>query len=64
MDPASGSPDPNGERTVLKRRTRGHIESYGQGRTCLEPGCDTALSRYNKEALCWQHLDELQRAKR
>ena len=29
--------------------------SYGAGRTCEEPGCETKLSTYNAWSRCWQH---------
>jgi hypothetical protein len=39
-----------------KRRTgRGHIDSYGQDRICVAPGCTTILSRYNERPWCWRH---------
>lgn len=40
------------------RHTRGFVTSYGQGRTCAAPACETTLSRYNKAELCWKHLDQ------
>jgi hypothetical protein len=27
------------------------------GRVCAEPGCDTALSIYNRRSRCWQHTE-------
>ena len=42
---------------ALARRTRGHVTSYGQGRVCAAPGCDTKLSRYNTTSRCWTHDD-------
>ena len=39
------------------RRTRGHVTTYGVGRTCADPGCRTILSRYNDAQLCWYHVD-------
>ena len=42
----------------IPRRIRGYIQTYGQGRTCAAPGCDTTLSRYNKAALCWRHAKQ------
>lgn len=39
-----------------RRRTgHGHIDSYGEGRTCEAPDCTTALSRYNSSGACWLH---------
>jgi hypothetical protein len=29
--------------------------TYGNGRVCAEPGCETKLSVYNKWKYCWQH---------
>jgi hypothetical protein len=40
------------------RRGRGHIDSFGDGRTCLTPGCETTISRYNREPVCWRHIEE------
>ena len=40
----------------VKRRTgRGHVDSYGEERTCLTPGCTTTLSRYNSGMVCAVH---------
>ena len=30
-------------------------KSYGQGRVCADPVCETKLSVYNKWNYCWQH---------
>ena len=30
-------------------------KSYGGGRVCADPGCETKLSVYNKWSYCWQH---------
>ena len=27
------------------------------GRVCAEPGCETALSIYNRSPHCWRHTD-------
>jgi hypothetical protein len=35
----------------IPRRNR----TYGSGRTCDEPGCETRLSMYNRSTFCWQH---------
>jgi hypothetical protein len=35
----------------VPRRNR----TYGEGRTCAEPGCATRLSIYNRSPNCWQH---------
>lgn len=34
---------------------RAKPRTFDSGRTCVEEGCDTRLSRYNPRALCWQH---------
>ena len=39
------------------RRPRGHLMTYGVGRTCAHQGCRTTLSRYNDGELCWSHAD-------
>ena len=43
---------------LAKRRTRGHITSWPTGRTCADAECETSLSRYNKDALCWKHAEQ------
>jgi hypothetical protein len=48
---ARHDPEP-GER---RRTGHGHIDSYGEGRTCEAPECTTALSRYNSSGACWLH---------
>jgi len=35
----------------LPRRNR----TYGAGRTCADPLCETRLSIYNRSNHCWQH---------
>ena len=30
-------------------------KSYGRGRVCAAPSCETKLSVYNKWDYCWQH---------
>jgi hypothetical protein len=53
---ANGSPD--GPQPGERRRTgKGHVASYGPGRTCAAPGCETQLSRYNGAPTCWRHRD-------
>ncbi len=37
------------------RGGRGRITSYGDDRVCATPACQTKLSRYNKNPLCWVH---------
>jgi hypothetical protein len=44
----------------LLRQQRGFVTSYGVGRVCIEPGCDTALSRYNKSERCYPHADQFE----
>jgi hypothetical protein len=39
------------------RRVRGHLQSYAEGRVCVEPDCLTTLSRYNADDLCWRHAE-------
>lgn len=46
------------------RRNRRFVTSYREGRTCAHAGCDTVISRYNKESLCWHHADERDQAGR
>jgi hypothetical protein len=29
---------------------------YDQGRHCAHPGCNTLISRYNKNEYCWRHF--------
>ncbi len=31
-------------------------QSYGQGRVCQIPGCNTKVSMYNPFDRCWQHV--------
>ena len=42
---------------ALRRRTRGHIRSYGAERECAAEGCTTVLSRYNAGTVCWRHTE-------
>lgn len=42
-------------------RPRGFITSYGVGRVCADPGCQTTLSRYNQSELCYPHAAQLVR---
>lgn len=30
-------------------------KSFGEGRTCREPGCETRLSMYNNGKFCYVH---------
>ena len=38
-----------------RREGRGFVASYGTGRQCNEPGCETSLSRYNERGVCFNH---------
>jgi hypothetical protein len=42
----------------LPRRVRGYITAWPTGRTCAASDCETSLSRYNKDTLCWRHGEE------
>jgi hypothetical protein len=42
-------------------RNRYAIATYGSGRTCEHPECETTISRYNKAAMCWRHAQEQDR---
>lgn len=46
------------------RSSRGHVTSYGQGRTCAADECETTLSRYNDATLCWRHSTEAEAKRR
>ena len=52
--PGANAMAPVGD-TPLPIRQRGHVTSYGVGRVCAQPGCDTALSRYNGANVCSYH---------
>jgi hypothetical protein len=58
MTTSPPSPEPERVRRSLPRQVRGYVQSYGQGRTCAEPACETTLSRYNKDLLCWKHAEQ------
>ena len=51
-------------RRLPQRPKRGFIMSYGVGRVCADPACDTALSRYNESALCYSHAGKVERRHR
>jgi hypothetical protein len=53
---------PGGRRSTP--RTRGQLATYGVGRTCVYPSCETTLSRYNDAPLCWHHGELAQAAER
>ena len=48
--PNAGAPTP--------RRARGYVTSWPTGRTCAATDCETSLSRYNKDTLCWRHAEK------
>lgn len=50
---------PPGAPRPRPRQPRGFVTTYGEGRICVDVGCHTTLSRYNKADLCWKHVDEL-----
>jgi hypothetical protein len=64
---ASELPSPVAPTSATSDRRRGrpraHIKEFGEGRVCGSPGCETILSRYNCEGLCWGH-DQSARAAR
>jgi|GEM_PF-6301995 hypothetical protein len=35
------------------------VRSFGEDRTCTALGCDTRLSRYNPDAYCFVHRDQV-----
>lgn len=53
----SGDPAPG----VRRRDGRGYIDSFGEGRICVTPGCATKLSRYNERSVCATHDDSRSR---
>lgn len=53
--PTEPSPQPKSPGSRPLRQIRGYVQSYGQGRICSEPECDTTLSRYNTAKVCWRH---------
>ena len=53
--------EPMRVQSIQSARPRGHISSYGDGRTCAGPGCLTIISRYNDSDRCWKHPEELPR---
>jgi len=46
------------EEARQRRRTRGHVASFGGGRVCSAADCDTQLSRYNDSETCSVHEDD------
>jgi hypothetical protein len=36
-------------------RTRRRPKTFGEDRTCVDPGCSTRLSRYNRADHCYAH---------
>ena len=53
---APATPDP------VIRRARGHVQEFGEDRSCIVSGCTTVLSRYNSGNLCWVHEDRVREA--
>ena len=51
--------EPPTAQEIQSPRGRGHILSYGDGRTCAGLGCRTIISRYNDSDRCWKHAEEL-----
>ena len=47
----SGESDPG----VARREGRGFVDSFGAGRVCSASGCETVLSKYNDDTVCWAH---------
>jgi hypothetical protein len=47
----SGDADPG----VARREGRGFVDSFGAGRVCSADGCETVLSKYNDDTVCWAH---------
>jgi hypothetical protein len=35
------------------------VSSFGENRTCSASACDTTLSRYNPDAYCFVHRDQV-----
>ena len=54
--------EPTTVQATQTTRGRGHIVSYGDGRTCAGTGCQTIVSRYNDSDRCWKHAEELSRS--
>lgn len=52
-EPEAASPEPGARR----RTGKGHVDSYGEGRVCAAPECETQLSRYNDNPACWRHQE-------
>jgi len=55
--PGDSHVDPKDE-ARQRRRTRGHVASFGGGRVCTAADCDTQLSRYNDTEKCSVHEDD------
>lgn len=60
MTSISGTPDLSAEEasSAPVRRNPRFVKSYTVGRTCVHAGCETVISRYNAENVCWRHADE------
>jgi len=44
-------------RQAPRRTGRGFVVSFGEGRVCETPTCNTILSRYNDRPRCAVHLN-------
>jgi hypothetical protein len=53
--PSSTVPKEEASPGALRREGRGFVASYGTGRRCDAPGCQTKLSRYNERSVCFSH---------
>jgi hypothetical protein len=53
--PSATVPKEEASPGALRREGRGFVASYGTGRRCDVPGCDTELSRYNERNVCFSH---------
>jgi hypothetical protein len=42
-------------RATTAGRARRRPKTFGEGRVCDDAGCDTRLSKYNKNDFCFQH---------
>jgi hypothetical protein len=50
---ASEQPIRGARAQALPRASR----TYPPGRVCVEPGCETRLSTYNRRDRCWLHAE-------
>jgi len=42
-------------RATSAGRARRRPKTYGENRVCADSGCETRLSRYNRETRCFSH---------